>query len=222
MSKRYFDLVDHGEGVSRLGYNTKGSSSVRMKRFCLVSLGGRELARVEQKWYLEGSRRKFKGYLRSKIMQRQVKKSPTYGCCFQPSAPYMKKTLQKPTPNPPMPICSLISYQCHIWTTDACGSFSLSFHKGLLGEPIPLCSYSVYLQYSYMIWSQRAFESGMKENESSSLPWITYQEPKLDLTYWEGREPVSPNKARPPWHIQSLMSLCPPALAPGVPRLCPG
>lgn len=48
-SKRYFDVVDHGEGVSRLRSNTKGSSSARMERFYLVSLEGRELARVEQR-----------------------------------------------------------------------------------------------------------------------------------------------------------------------------
>lgn len=48
-----------------------------------------------------------------------------------------------------------------------------------------------------------------KWDESPPLPWIIYQELKLDLTYWEGRERVSPNKAQPFWHIQSFMSLPP-------------
>ena len=74
-------------------------------------------------------------------------------------------------------------------------------------------SHCVHILFTYNTtiwhWIEDHLKSRMKENESSSLPWITYQELKLDPTSWEGREPVSPNKAQPPRHIQSLMSLPP-------------
>lgn len=74
-------------------------------------------------------------------------------------------------------------------------------------------SYCVPTLFTYnttiWYWVGEHLKSKMKGNESLSLPWITYQELKLDPTYWEGRETVSPNKAQPPWHIQSLISLPP-------------
>lgn len=136
-----------------------------------------------------------------------MKKSPAYGCCFRPSSLYVTDSLEAypcvPCPSAPSLSTGVtVSYWC-MWLL----LFKLS--KGFDCETIPLRSHSVYLQYYYVVLSQRAFESGMKERKSSSLPWITYRDLKLDLTYWEGRQSVLPNKAQPPWHVQNLTPLPP-------------
>lgn len=63
-------------------------------------------------------------------------------------------------------------------------------------------SYCVHVLFIYNPTRWYSLEEylkrGMKGSESWSSPWVIHQELKLDPTYWEAREPVSPNKAQPP------------------------
>lgn len=63
-------------------------------------------------------------------------------------------------------------------------------------------SYCVHVLFIYNRTRWYSLEEylkrGMKGSESWSSPWVLHQELKLDPTYWEAREPVSPNKAQPP------------------------
>lgn len=115
----------------------------------------------------------------------------------------------------PLPICSLTFYWHHLWTTDACGSFSLSFLKALLGETIPLRSHSVlpttllHGMESKSVWKWDEIKEGKFTFTLNHIPGAEIR-PHLP-----GREPVVlPNKAQLPGHIQGLTPL-PPGLGTG-------